>query len=241
MVVAARWCLCVTLLNAACVSKDDSWKPRPDTPAPEAGDTGYDDALAEPCEAVQIFGIEDNRTELGSGLFVDCDPDGEPTHPVTHLHRVDAVTCYYGISTVHECSYPGGDCVNDQDCTDGKYGRCMDRWDGCFCRYDCVTDADCRPDEACLCGSVLPEPMNEPRVTGTRCYPANCRTDADCPGDLRCMVSDDWCGGTMGLWCQTPDDDCATEGDCQALGQQQCFYEDSETRWVCADYVDACD
>jgi hypothetical protein len=248
MTVAARWRLCLVLMSVACVSRDDGasgsdstgtdgWLPRPDTPAPEADDPGYDDALAEQCEAVQLDG--ENRTQLGSGLFVDCDPDGEPTDPVTLLHRVEAVACYYGIPHTWDCRYTNEDCARDQDCTEGKYGRCMEAWSRCECLYDCVTDADCAPDEACLCGSKLVG-MDEPQVLQTQCYSAHCRGDDDCPGDFRCLVSGHVCFTTWGLRCQTPDDECATTADCLAVGNEMCIYSDQEDRWICTDHAD-CD
>jgi hypothetical protein len=267
MAVAGRWCVCLLLVNVACVIRDngtsgsnatgtdagsasgsnttgadadstadDGWLPRPDTPAPEPGDPGYDDALAEPCEAVQLDG--GSPTQMGSGLFVDCDPDGEPTDPLTLLHRVEAVTCYYGIPATESCPNTDDSCATDQDCTEGKYGRCLeDMWGGCDCVYDCVTDADCAADEACLCGSKLLG-MDLPRVFQTQCYSAGCRNDDDCPGDFRCMV-DSECGWNLKLRCQTPNDECVTTADCLAAENEKCLYSWMEERWLCTDCGDS--
>jgi hypothetical protein len=104
------------------------------------------------------------------------------------------------------CSPNDGTCTADAECTDQPYGFCGDTsMLGCVCNYGCRTDADCGHGEICLCGDPV----------GT-CVRATCTSDASCAKGFLCSSYevDPICGG-VGFSCQTPQDTCGSDPDCQ--------------------------
>ncbi|MFZ5479772.1 MAG: hypothetical protein ACOZNI_23610 [Myxococcota bacterium] len=132
------------------------------------------------------------------------------------LNRVEAVACTSDPrENVGACdqSDEGSACSEDGDCGEGSIcGR--DDWDGigCECFRVCETDADCEPDEACVCAASAGDVST--RVWNT-CLPADCRTGADCESGT-CGVSLDLCGwAAAALACRSDADECAAVGDCE--------------------------
>jgi hypothetical protein len=101
-----------------------------------------------------------------------------------------------------------GECRYDSDCTERPYGYCEsdDYVPGTYCRYGCVTNADCNPGYACLCGAPV----------GT-CHAAACATDAECGAGFLCSdyTTDPGCGWRA-FACQQSNDSCAARSDCAA-------------------------
>lgn len=107
--------------------------------------------------------------------------------------------------TDYDAGYQG-QCEYDADCTAAPYGHCelSDYDNTTYCDYGCLTNADCDPGYACLCG----DPVGS-------CHPAACEIDSQCGGGLLCsdFTSNPGCGGRA-FACQTLDDTCAAEIDC---------------------------
>jgi hypothetical protein len=107
-----------------------------------------------------------------------------------------------------------GNCARDADCTAHANGACM-RDDpsgggvGCVCRYGCQSDADCGAGNVCLCGDQF-----------SQCFPASCTSDADCTHGELCTMSagPGTCPSAAPFACQTPDDSCSGNVDCQDGG-----------------------
>ena len=74
-----------------------------------------------------------------------------------------------------ECTaYIEGACDDDSNCSEQPYGTCNQAGQSCACRYGCQSDADCQPDQACVCAGV---------VSGSsRCVSAECLSAEDCTG-----------------------------------------------------------
>jgi hypothetical protein len=143
---------------------------------------------------------------------------------------------------------PPGLCKFDDECTDGKNGRCG-MWYGGYgrgggapypgptCSYDqCFSDSDCSGGP-CVCSS-----------SGNRCLQGNCKTDSDCGAGGYCspsMLSPNtggfYCGGDaqQGWYCHTSKDECVNDSDCGAVdagpwsGPAQCGYVTAEKKWKC--------
>jgi hypothetical protein len=93
-------------------------------------------------------------------------------------------------------------CANENYCRDLPHGQCLAgnigasrRDDECFA--ECQVDADCKPDELCLCDAQL-----------NHCIPTNCHSDAECGPGLLCIATSDPANGTTPFTCQNADDDC---------------------------------
>jgi hypothetical protein len=99
-----------------------------------------------------------------------------------------------------------GECHYDSDCTERPYGHCEWGIDigGTYCAYGCVTNADCNPGYACVCGNPV-----------GACAAATCSTDAECGDGFLCsdFIVNPGCGG-QAVACQRADDACAAESDC---------------------------
>ena len=108
----------------------------------------------------------------------------------------------------------GSSCFSDTDCTAMPNGYCRSNSGGQIpgnhCFYGCQTDAECGDGQICVCG----EPVGN-------CAVATCTSDAECGDGLRCQ-SYDWSNGCglTGFACQTFDDKCGGDGDCEPT--QQC-------------------
>jgi hypothetical protein len=100
---------------------------------------------------------------------------------------------------------PQDDCC-DPACGDGEV--CFLTGPDCACLPTCQIDADCAPNQICMCGDgELP----------TYCVDATCATDADCgEGEACTSISDgDGDGCThYAFLCTTPEDECRDDGDC---------------------------
>ena len=95
------------------------------------------------------------------------------------------------------------ECTSDTDCTASAHGFCAYG----ACKYGCVTDAECASDQACYCEDFI-----------GFCIPANCRSDADCPADFPCTAFQaPGFTAAGGLWCQSPEDECITDAQCNSL------------------------
>jgi hypothetical protein len=136
------------------------------------------------------------------------------------IHRPLAVECPNNIAVrdpIPSCE-PGGDvfcpdtteCASDADCTAQPYGRCIipGQAPAYACAYGCTVDSECGPNQVCLCGADI----------GT-CHDASCSTDGDCSNGMLCAGYFDrfgvGCGEPIQLACQTANDECAIEEDCE--------------------------
>ena len=128
------------------------------------------------------------------------------------IHRAEPGTCrsrlprrgyevYGGLE-----SQPDG-CNRDTDCS-GRHAFCGGKSGPPQCVLGCVSDADCGAGQVCSCGPDIGE-----------CHPARCSTDADCADGALCgsYQDDPFCGG-IAFACQTPQDQCSGDLDCNSLG-----------------------
>lgn len=134
-------------------------------------------------------------------------------------------------------------CNVDSDCSAGKNGRCfigngLTSVARLQCSYDeCLTDDDCGAGKVCQCQNRGPP---EQGFTGHVCVVAGCKTNGDCGGAC-CAFSNGFCGSGVqsGYFCRTARDECVTDGDCVAAGQQSpndgfCAWSPASMRWVCS-------
>lgn len=123
------------------------------------------------------------------------------------IHRPATAACTSVLPRATEiCAEGAGACSTDADCADQPNGFCASGFDGgCSCRAGCITDADCAAGSICQCG----DPVG-------RCVKADCTTDADCDAGLcaTAQVGDPGCGTTEFV-CQTGDDECVVDADCE--------------------------
>jgi hypothetical protein len=90
-------------------------------------------------------------------------------------------------------------------------------------------DTDCSAGEVCAChGSAF-------LTGGNACIAGNCRVDSDCgPGSFCSPSMSPNCGGLLGYFCHTPQDQCVNDIDCTGYGPQVCTYSTSSASWQCA-------
>jgi hypothetical protein len=109
----------------------------------------------------------------------------------------------------YTCGGGGSACSTDDDCSSLTNGHCSSNptsMGACSCFEGCTSDADCGNSGVCQCRSD---------VGVGRCASANCHTDADCdPGFLCASYTGGMCGVISGYACQRPEDECATDADC---------------------------
>jgi hypothetical protein len=102
----------------------------------------------------------------------------------------------------------------------------------CGCTYDaCEHDTDCT-GETCAChGSPYMASL------GNSCVQGNCRIDADCGANGYCSPSEDpnSCGGLLGYYCHTANDQCIDDSDCASsgVGLEVCGYSTTTNIWSC--------
>ncbi|HEX6278029.1 MAG TPA: hypothetical protein VFZ53_33525 [Polyangiaceae bacterium] len=138
-----------------------------------------------------------------------------------YVRRTMPGTCASGLPRVgpvenYDSSVDG--CEYDTDCTesaDGPYAHCGPRAGGVArtCVEGCVDDEGCGAGELCLCG----EPVG-------RCVPASCTKGTDCATGFDCAAFDSapGCFSTE-FACQTPNDTCASAGDCDGFSPNPSF------------------
>jgi hypothetical protein len=128
---------------------------------------------------------------------------------------------------------PSGECSQDDQCTMGTMGRCINDGPlpGCRCTYDsCAGDGACGAGEVCAChGSSYTQ------GAGNTCVPGNCRVDSDCGSHGYCSptTSSTTCGSVTGYYCHTPDDQCVDDSDCGGAGFDICGWSTTDSRWEC--------
>src|SRR5258706_8817371 len=114
------------------------------------------------------------------------------------------------------CTMSGGldQCKTDQDCTNGRNGRCYTNSGGarCLgnaCSYDaCFGDSDCQGNVPCECRAGEAHGANI-CVTGS-----NCRVDADCGQAGFCSRSG-VSNCSFAYFCHAPSDECVDDADCK--------------------------
>lgn len=168
---------------------------------------------------VTTSGVGSSSMSSGGGTDVCVDPQpvvvagqdvGVDLCAGGQLRRRAEVACPEGPPSTETCC---GECPDGSICEAGGFG--------CTCVETCDTDADCGPDQLCLCG---PE--------AGLCVPASCQTDADCTAGQACTSWDVSQGcGLPGFDCTDPGDACGGDLDCddgqmcslQADGVRSCM------------------
>lgn len=200
----------------------------------DPGDTGT--SWPEPtCEAVTFDdGDRDNATTGGYSGYEYCYSGGWGEG---WYRRDEAVACETAEDAWHSaCAVTDEDnpCAADADCARGVCAA-GDYTDECLCVLICDEDADCEPDEACLCRLDRAEEGWSTIPARNECGPAECRTNADCPSG-ECALSPDMCQNADGLFCRTEDDACRDEGDCE--GPTLCAFSSERGRWTCVEQAE---
>jgi hypothetical protein len=117
-------------------------------------------------------------------------------------------------------------CQSNADCTDAPNGFCKSAQGQmgsfCSCIYPCMSDAECGPNEACMCPDV-----DRGRLDAARCAPAECKVDADCSsGECGASYYFNGCELELSMRCRAPTDKChGTTGcddfrDCVAVQRE---------------------
>ena len=139
---------------------------------------------------------------------------------------------------VGDASSSTGICTTDSDCTEHPNGTCqpggvlgepLNVNDTCFCTYGCVRDSDCGTNGICVCADPV----------GYCAASDNCFTGQDCDPGCDCTGF-----RQSGFGCQTPEDTCRANADCEAAdASSPCPYCAPEgaggTAWSCQ-YPGAC-
>jgi hypothetical protein len=153
------------------------------------------------------------------------------------VHRTSAIACEYPAALVGTCGglgVPTDPCAVDADCVAAPHGYCnvvQDFASYCECHYGCETDADCGPDQLCLCDG--------PR---SRCVAASCKTDTECEGWTCARGSEpSACGSPPAFFaCQGPLDTCDAVSGCDPSSCTACLYSAEECAWACREHDEAC-
>ncbi|HWB36581.1 MAG TPA: hypothetical protein VHA75_11210 [Rugosimonospora sp.] len=95
----------------------------------------------------------------------------------------------------------------------------------------CLTDADCQPDQVCACNNGA----GPGGVGGHRnsCVPAQCHVDADCGPNGYCSPSLGYCGAPAGYFCHRPGDTCV-DGTKDCPCRLSCQYLPTTGAFGCA-------
>jgi hypothetical protein len=145
--------------------------------------------------------------------FVECDGGWR--------HRPVAQECPSQLPRNDEIPAGGGadGCTSDADCSERPHGWCAtarelnSQDNNNRCSYGCVSDADCADGTICECGSLI-----------GKCVQSDCTTDADCYGLLCASYIDSPGCNFPAFACQTPEDKCMIDADCDA--GQRCSIRD---------------
>jgi hypothetical protein len=105
-------------------------------------------------------------------------------------------------------------CTSDAECTDAPHGFCRGGvgqiGSYCSCVYPCHSDAECAPDQACICPDV-----GEDGPDIALCAPATCKTGEDCPsGECGASLHFNGCFHELGLHCRAAGDACRSSDEC---------------------------
>jgi len=108
-------------------------------------------------------------------------------------------------------------CDTDADCTDKPNGYCMGGSGQigtyCGCIYPCLSDAECAPNEACICPGVGPRHLN-----AATCAPAECKVNDDCgSGECGASFYFNGCQVDVALACRDGGDSCHSQTDCEGF------------------------
>jgi hypothetical protein len=169
---------------------------------------------------------EEPRSNPSSGA------EGYVREPDGTVHRASLETCDPSTSAA-ACTTPsphGNECTRVEDCQAGAYPQCVQDsgqlGEFCRCDYGCQTDADCQPDQVCVCSGAFSDGSR------SRCVSARCRVDADCESNT-CGLSSyfDGCQRREVLACRSAGDACRTDADCD--DGRTCAYDPHDDRWDC--------
>jgi hypothetical protein len=127
-------------------------------------------------------------------------------------------------------------CEQDEDCTDGENGRCVQHRN-VECTYDaCFEDSTCAQGDqrfACECEGGWASDHN------ICLHQGNCLVDADCGEGGYCSPSFGDCGtysGTVGYFCHTAEDECVDNTDCGGPmdgSESYCKFNPAVGHWTC--------
>lgn len=170
---------------------------RADAAAGGADSAGANQACKNP-QPILVNGQSTGFVRCDSGSFHRTEKKECPTL----LPRT--VTC--GAGPVGDAAIALGQCNTDRDCTQNPNGFCQASGvgiQGCFCNYGCRNDSDCPASNICACAAPI----------GQCVAVANCTVDSDCGTGLLCLgTKDSGCSNVFA--CQTKDDTCAGDSDC---------------------------
>ena len=180
-----------------------------DTDATTAHDSDTDALCEEPIDVMQPAPDGGEEIPIGVEMCEGMSP-----------HRYKAVACTSSALNDSDCN--GFDNV---ECPQGQVA-CDSGYTDALCVMPCESDADCAPDEACLCDHAEWWDV-------TRCVPAECRTDADC-APYECGINWRSCPYSAHLVCRTANDECMKDSDCDGGGI--CRFQFN--RWACVSSED---
>lgn len=214
-------------LGAACSSSTLS---RPghdsgsDTPVVSKVDSGHDGPTNVPTDGAsdQQVSPRDSGPDATSGVG-GCSGHAPAPPEVPAQHRATAAACP---ATAFFFEHDAGTCTSKTDCATDIYNppSCLR---GQCSPDECLTDADCAPNEVCDCNAHVQAPAQSSNL----CVPANCHVDADCgPGGF-CSPTYVACGYLAGYYCHRPTDNCYNNTDC-ACGQT-CQYTPAAGAFSC--------
>lgn len=136
------------------------------------------------------------------------------------LDRASALACANPINAP-ACQGNEGQrsCETDADCTDKPHGFCMGGSGQigtyCSCIYPCLNDAECGPDQACMC----PDAVSKSAPHAATCAPAECKANADCAsGECGATFHFNGCYPQMSLKCRDAGDACRGDSECGDYG-----------------------